>query len=147
MAALLGKLDQFDPEGEKYVERLDQFFKANKLSGDDKASKWYATFHTVVGQRFCKLLCSFLAPAKQTDKTYDELVKKLTEHYSPTPSEVMQLQNLLKLTQNVLKIWLKGMNLPGNFEQFYCFSVRILYFSFGVIIYFFSFLEVLFPFA
>ena len=27
---------------------------------------------------------------KPTDKTYDELVKKLTEHYSPTPSEVMQ---------------------------------------------------------
>ena len=27
---------------------------------------------------------------KPTDKTYDELVKKLTEHYSPTRSEVMQ---------------------------------------------------------
>ena len=30
------------------------------------------------------------SPAKPTDKTYGELVKKLTEHYSPTPSEVMQ---------------------------------------------------------
>ena len=27
---------------------------------------------------------------KLTDKTYDELIKKLTEHYSPTPSEIMQ---------------------------------------------------------
>ena len=27
---------------------------------------------------------------KPTDKTYNELVKKLTKHYSPTPFEVMQ---------------------------------------------------------
>ena len=35
MAALLGKLDQFNPEQEEwpqYVEHLDQFFEANELA-------------------------------------------------------------------------------------------------------------------
>ena len=93
MAVLLGKIDQFDPEQEEwpqYVERLDQFFEANELTGDSKATKRRATFLTVIGPGPYKLLRSLLSPVKPTDKTYDELVKKLTEHYSPTPSEVMQ---------------------------------------------------------
>ena len=93
MAAVLGKVNVFDPEHEEwpqYVERLDQFFEANDLTGDDKATKRHATFLTVIGPGPYKLLCSLISPAKPTDKTYSELVKKLTEHYSPTPSEVMQ---------------------------------------------------------
>jgi hypothetical protein len=93
MVALLGKIDAFDPELEEwpqYVERLDQFFEANDLTGDGKATKRRATFLTVIGSRPYKLLRSLISPAKPSDKTYDELVKKLTEHYSPTPSEVMQ---------------------------------------------------------
>ena len=93
MAAILGKVNVFDPEHEEwpqYVERLDQFFEANDLTGDDKATKRRATFLTVIGPGPYKLLRSLISPAKPTDKTYGELVKKLTEHYSPTPSEVMQ---------------------------------------------------------
>lgn len=93
MAVLLGKIDPFDPEQEEwpqYVERLDQFFEANDLTGDEKATKRRATFLTVIGPGPYKLLRSLLSPVKPTDKTYEELVKKLTEHYSPIPSEVMQ---------------------------------------------------------
>ena len=93
MAILLGKIDHFDPEEEEwpqYVERLDQFFEVNDLTGDGKAAKRRATFLTVIGPGPYKLLHSLLSPVKPTDKTYDELVKKLTEHYSPTLSEVMQ---------------------------------------------------------
>ena len=93
MATVLGKVNVFDPEHEEwpqYVERLDQFFEANDLTGDDKATKRRATFLTVIGPSPYKLLRSLISPAKPTDKTYGELVKKLTEHYSPTPSEVMQ---------------------------------------------------------
>ena len=35
--ALLGKIEQYDPEQEEwpqYVERLEQFFEANDLTGD-----------------------------------------------------------------------------------------------------------------
>ena len=93
MAALLGKVDAFDPQHEdwpQYVERLDQFFKANGLMGNAKATKQHATFLIVIGPGPYKLLHSLISPAKPTDKAYDELVKKLTDHYSPTPSEVMQ---------------------------------------------------------
>ena len=88
-------MDAFDPEYEEwpqYVERLDliQFFEANDLTGNDKATKGRVTFLTVIGPGPHKLLRSLIFPAKPTDKTYDDLVKKLTEHYSPTPSEVMQ---------------------------------------------------------
>ena len=44
----------------------------------------------VIGPEPYKLLRSLISPVKPTDKTYEELVKKLTEHYSTTPSEVMQ---------------------------------------------------------
>ena len=93
MAALLEKIDAFNPEHEEwpqYIERLDQFFKANELTGDDKATKWRATFLMVIGPGPYKLLRSLISPVKPIDKMYDDLVKKLTEHYSPTPSEVMQ---------------------------------------------------------
>ena len=91
--ALLGKIEQYDPEQEEwpqYVERLEQFFEANDLTGDAKADKRRATFLSVIGPAPYKLLRSLLAPAKPKEKKYDELVAKLTEHYSPTPSEVMQ---------------------------------------------------------
>ena len=93
LMALLGKIEQYDPEQEEwpqYVERLEQFFEANDLTGDAKADKRWATFLSVIGPAPYKLLRSLLAPVKPKEKKYDELVTKLTEHYSPTPSEVMQ---------------------------------------------------------
>ena len=93
MAALLGKVEQFDPEQEEwplYVERLELFFKANDIIGDEKATKRRATFLSVVGPSPYKLLRSLLSPAKPSDKMYAELVAKLAEHYSHTLSEVIQ---------------------------------------------------------
>ena len=46
MAALLGKIEQFDPEQEEwlqYVERLEQFFEANNIMGEANAAKQRAT--------------------------------------------------------------------------------------------------------
>ena len=93
MAALLGKLEPFDGEQEEWpqhVERLEQFFVANDLTGDGKAPKRRATFLSVIGPAPYKLLRSLLSPAKPADKTFEELVAVLTEHYNPKPPEVMQ---------------------------------------------------------
>ena len=84
MAAFLGKIDQFDSEQEEWpqhIERLDQFFKANDLTGDGKATKRCATFLMVIGPGPYKLLRSLISPVKPSDKTYDELVKKLQPHF------------------------------------------------------------------
>ena len=94
MAALLGRIDQFDPEQEQwpqyaYVERLEQFFEANDITGDGKAAKRHATFLSVIGPAPYQLLRSLLSPTKPTEKTFEELVAVLSGHYSPPPSEVM----------------------------------------------------------
>ena len=85
--ALLGKIEQYDPEQEEwtqYMERLQQLFEANNLTGGKKANKRRATFLSVIEPVPYKLLRSILASAKPKKKNYNELVAKLTEHYSFT---------------------------------------------------------------
>ena len=45
---------------------------------------------SVIGPPTYKVLRSLLAPVKPSEKAYDDLVTKLSEHYSPTPSEIVQ---------------------------------------------------------
>ena len=90
MAALFGKIDQFNPDQEEwlqYVERLELFFEANEITGEAMATKRQAIFLSVIGPAPYQLLRSLLAPTKPSDKTFEELV---AEHYSPEPLEVMQ---------------------------------------------------------
>ena len=82
----LGKIKQFDPTQEEWpqsAERLDQFFEANNLTGDGKAAK---------RRHWSKLLCSLLSPDKPSDRTFEELAKKLADHYNPAPSEVIRFR-------------------------------------------------------
>ena len=72
MAALLGKIEQFDPTQEEwpqYAERLEQFFEANELTGEGKAAQRRATFLTVIGPGPYKLLRSLLSPEKPSDNS------------------------------------------------------------------------------
>ena len=51
MAGLLGKIEQFYQELEEwpqYVERLEHFFEANGIVGDDNATKRRATLLSVI---------------------------------------------------------------------------------------------------
>ena len=80
---LLGHIEHFVPaveEWTQYVERLEQFFVANDVTGEDKAVKRRATFLSLVGRSAYNLLRSLIAPAKPTDKTFGELVSVLTKH-------------------------------------------------------------------
>ena len=93
MAGLLGKIEPFDQtvdEWPQYVERLEHFFKANGIVGDENKDKRRSTFLTVVGAAPYKLLQSLLAPKKVDDKTFEQLTEILANHYSPPPSEVVQ---------------------------------------------------------
>ncbi len=92
--ALLRHIEQFDPAVEQwtqYVERLEQFFVAtNDVTGEDKKDKRRATFLSVMGRDAYNLLRSLIAPEKPSEKSFEELVAVLSEHYSPKPTEVMQ---------------------------------------------------------
>ena len=93
MAALLGKIDHFDAEVEEwpqYVERLEHFFEANGITGEDNESKRRPVFLTVIGPSPYNLLRNLLLLEKPADKTFEQLTQILKDHYNPKPSEVMQ---------------------------------------------------------
>ena len=87
--ATLGKIGEFQPSVEdwtQYVERLEFFFAANGIT---TAEKKRATFLAVVGPTTYKLLHSMLAPHKPGEVAFNEMVKVLSDHYSPKPSEIV----------------------------------------------------------
>ena len=59
----------------------------NKVNGD--AAK-RATLLSVVGPLTFRVLRSLLTPAKPGDTSYLDIVTKLTEHFSPKPTEIVQ---------------------------------------------------------
>ena len=90
MAAVFGKIEEFDSEKEdwpNYVERLSHFFTANSITTDEQK---LAVFLSVIGPATYKLLRNLVAPKKPGEKSFDDLVQLLTNHYNPTPSEIVQ---------------------------------------------------------
>ena len=89
----LGKREYFDPQTEdwtRYVERVNKFFEANDLTGEDKAVKRRATLLTLIGPTTYQRLTDFDAPAKPNEKTFEHLVEVLTKHHNPKTGEIMQ---------------------------------------------------------
>ena len=90
MAIAFGKINSFNPsldEWPLYVERLGHVFVANGITEEDKKR---AVFLSVIGASTYKLLSSQLAPAKPEEKSYTFLVDKLSEHFTPAFSEIVE---------------------------------------------------------
>ena len=88
-----GNIEYFDPRTEdwtRYVERVNAFFVANDLTGQDKAVKRQATLLILIGPTAYQQLTDLVAPAKPDEKTFAQLTEILANHYSPLPSEVVQ---------------------------------------------------------
>lgn len=66
---------------DSYCQRLEQDFAANCLDTKDKKTR--VIFLTVVGKRKHSLLIDLCAPAKPSDKSYEDLVGLLQKHYVP----------------------------------------------------------------
>ena len=89
-AAMFGSVGEFNEDNEEwtqYEERLSHFFAAN---GIENASKKRSVFLAMVGPSAYKLLGNLVAPKKPGEVEYGELVKKLSEHHNPAPSEIVQ---------------------------------------------------------
>ena len=69
------------------VERLSHFFTANGIT---EAAKKRAVFLSVIGAASYKTLRNILSPAKPGDKSYAELVEKLSKYFRPAPSEIVE---------------------------------------------------------
>ena len=88
--AVFGKIEEFSSNNEdwpNYVERLNHFFKANSITTNEQKQ---SVFLSVIGPSTYKLLRSLVSPEKPGDKPFKDLVKKLTDHFNPTPSEIVQ---------------------------------------------------------
>ncbi|KXJ06273.1 hypothetical protein AC249_AIPGENE3586, partial [Exaiptasia diaphana] len=94
-----GKKDNW----ELYVERLEIYFAANDLDeippAEDgsnanavkrRADKRRAILLSVIGQETYSLLRNLVSPAKPTDKSYNDLVSALKNHYEPTCSVTVE---------------------------------------------------------
>ena len=87
-----GKMSAFDSSKESwtaYSERLDFYFKANKITAADSQK---AAFITVIGARTYGLLKSLLQPQAPQDAavTLDKMKDVLWKHFDPKPSPIVQ---------------------------------------------------------
>ena len=89
MAQLHGKVGEFDSAQEdwtSYIERLEQYFAANDIADEKRR----AILLTVSGPSTYKVIRNLVAPAKPTDKSFEELVKIVRDHYQLKPSAIVQ---------------------------------------------------------
>ena len=90
MAALFGRISEFDPEREEwsqYAQRLTHFFAANGVEDETKKKE---ILLAMVGPATFKLLTNLVVPDTPGKKTYEELIAVLKTHHNPEPSEVIQ---------------------------------------------------------
>ena len=89
MAAYIGKIEAFDETIEpwsSYVERLGQYFKANKVDDSLKV----ASVLSLIGGKTYNLLRTLTSPTKPADKSYQEIIKLLGDILSPKPLSIAE---------------------------------------------------------
>ena len=90
MLATLGRIEEFDSSREEwpqYEERLGHFFTANGIT---EVTVKRATLLTVIGPATYKVLRNLVSPKKPGEVEFSELVKTLSEHFAPAPSEIVE---------------------------------------------------------
>ena len=87
--ALIGQVHEFssDEGWDQYVERLEHYFGANKVT--DSGQKRDILL-TVIGAKSYGLLRNLVAPDKPGQKTFEELSTLMRQHHNPVPSEIVQ---------------------------------------------------------
>ena len=88
--AVHGNLGVFDRDLEdwaSYCERVEQYFIANGISNADRKR---AILLSVCGPATFKLIRSLIAPDKPSDKSFEQIVKAVSDHLCPNPSSILQ---------------------------------------------------------
>lgn len=79
-----------------YSERLEHFFALNKVDCDGEKVNILANFG---GGDLYKIINKLVAPKKVKDFKYEELVKKLTDHFQPTRNVIAETFKFYKRNQ------------------------------------------------
>lgn len=88
--AMVGSTAPFDSRTqtwEEYCEILQHFFVANKIAG---VGQQKAILLSAVGSQTYALMRNLVRSAKPGDKSFEERVKLLKDHFNPRPSEIVQ---------------------------------------------------------
>ena len=90
MSSCIGILQEYavGDYWEDYTDRLKQYLVANKMDTDDDAERRRAVLLTVCVAPTYSLIKNFLAPAKPSDKSYEELVNLVKRHDHPKPGKI-----------------------------------------------------------
>jgi len=88
--ATYGRVDEFCEDIETwdvYIERVDEYFAVNDTNEE---SKKRSILLSVCGSKTYNLVCNLLAPARSSEKSYQELTELLKQHYNPRRSVIVQ---------------------------------------------------------
>ena len=86
----IGEFQHTQEPWQSYVERLQQYFVANDV---DAAVKQRAILLSIVGGKTYQLIRNLLGPAKPTERSFDDIVEAVRNHYQPVPSVIVQRFN------------------------------------------------------
>ena len=91
MSSCIGILQEntVGDDWEDGTDRLKQYFVANKMDTDEDAERWRAVLLTVFLSPTYSLIKDPLAPAKPSDKSYEELVNLVKRHYHPKLGKIV----------------------------------------------------------
>ena len=101
MAGYIGKIEAFDETQEtweSYTERLEQYFKVNKVEDNFKVAA-VAALLSLIGGKTYTLLRNLTTPAKPAEKSYEDIVKLLKDHLSPEPLQIAERHRFIKRVQ------------------------------------------------
>lgn len=85
-----GKIHEFDQETDdwqQYVERLEFYFVANKITD---AGQKRAIFLSACGGKVYAMLRDLCLPGKPGDSDLTGLLKLLSDHFTPKPSAIVE---------------------------------------------------------
>ena len=113
MAGYIGKLDEYDSNSDwgEYIERLNEYFVANELEGEDEATTQRAILLSTCGAKTYSQIRNLLALAvKPNTKTFVELTELVKTHLSPKPlviAERFRINNRKQLETETVREYMR----------------------------------------
>ena len=87
MHGSLGEFDQKTGDWKSYIERAQQYFAANDVAD---ANKQRAILLSSVGDKTYRTIKDVLSPEAPATMELATLIEKMTKHFQPAPSEIVQ---------------------------------------------------------
>ena len=83
----LGEFDQSKGDWTSYIERAKQYFTANDIVD---GAKQRAVLLSAVGDSTYRTIKDVLSPQAPGEALIKSIIDKMTKHYQPAPSEIVQ---------------------------------------------------------